>query len=164
MSQKRRLEWRRKEEVLQLQIRHLMEQAIPAPPPSDEADDEPHPAAADADASTASDPAAAEFIQRVVALIEQHLGEDYTVEQLASDLCMERTGLYKRLTSVINQSPQRFIRTVRVRRAQELLTTTSLPIADICYMVGFSSPSYMSRCFLEDLGMKPSQWRSKNTK
>lgn len=156
-NQHREMEWKRQEEVLRLRINHLLEQVETtiSSTPTNEESNKP------ADQQTASNPSNDEFIQKVVACIEEHLGEEYSVEQLASDLCMERTSLYKKLTSIIDQTPQKFIRTIRIRRACELLSTTSLSITDICYRVGFSTSSYMSRCFVEDLGCKPSEWREK---
>lgn len=99
------------------------------------------------------------FIQKAVDLIEQHLGDTYTVEQLASDLCMERTGLYKKLTALIDQSPQLFIRSIRLRRAAEMLSNSDKPISLIAYDCGFSSVAYMVRCFKQQYGKTPGDFR-----
>ena len=102
-----------------------------------------------------------EFIKRVTKCIEDHLGETYSVEQLAADLNMERTGLYKRLTQIIDCSPQMFIRSVRLHRACHLLRNTSDSITDIARIVGFSTPSYFVRCFKDEYGCTPKEWREK---
>lgn len=150
--QRERLEWKRKEEVLQLKIMHLMEQGQRT----------------DVAAEKTSEPESVtlsseetDFLQRVTALINQHIGDSYSVEQLASDMCMERTGLYKRLTAIIDQSPQRFIRGIRLTRALELLRNTDQSITDIAFATGFTSPSYFVKCFREEHRCTPGEWRER---
>ena len=167
--QRRMLEWQRKEEVLMLRIKHLMEVA----PLSDSETAPLTVPERDAVASTTEAPSEAAggdttlgdedraFVQRVTTLIEQHISESYTVEQLASDLCMERTGLYKRLTSIVSQTPQLFIRSVRIRRACTLLLEGQMNVTEISEAVGFSSPSYMRTCFQKELGCTPLEWRER---
>lgn len=104
---------------------------------------------------TTSDP----FIQHAISLVEEHLDTPgYNVEQLAADLCMERTGLYKRLTAVLDQTPTLFIRRIRMERAARLLREGRLSIAEIAEQTGFSSASYFSRLFQETYGKKPSEY------
>ena len=68
----------------------------------------------------------------------------YSVEQLSRDLCMERTGLYRKLVNLLDQSPSLFIRNIRLQRAAQLLTENELSIAEIAERTGFSSSSYLS--------------------
>jgi len=99
------------------------------------------------------------FMERATLLVEQHLATpQYGVEQLAADLCMERTGLYKKLTSLIEQSPVAFIRSIRLRRAADLLRQGQLSVAEIASRTGFSSTSYFSKCFQKEFGCKPSEY------
>ena len=173
--QRREMEWQRMEEVLQLKIRHLMEEV------SGMSSEIKEPSAMSANSDTEPDEPASlpqsegktdvptssidtEFLQRVVACIEKHLGEDYSVSQLASDLCMERTGLYKRLTTIIDETPQLFIRSIRLHKASELLTTSDMSISDIAYSVGFSSASYLVKCFREKYGCTPGEWRDRENR
>lgn len=162
-DQRRTLEWKRQEEVLQLRIKHLLEQAmqsfpVQAVPEEREAQTTPEPEEPTSTLNERDN----EFIERVTSLIEQHLQDNYTVEQLASDLCMERTGLYKRLTALIDQSPQTFIRSIRLSRAAELLRQSDRSISDVAYGVGFTSPSYFVKCFREKYGCTPGEWREQN--
>ena len=92
-----------------------------------------------------------EFIQRAITLVNQHLTDDYTVVQLAADLCMERTGLYRRLTALVNQSPQIFIRSIRLNRAAEMLNC-GYSITDAANAAGFNNISYFGRCFTKEFG------------
>ena len=101
-----------------------------------------------------------EFILQVRALVEQHLEDgEYGVEQLAQDLCMERTGLYKKLTALTNITPVAFIRTIRLHRAATLLLEGKLTVNEIAERTGFSSPSYFKKCFKKEFGVLPSEYR-----
>lgn len=92
-----------------------------------------------------------ELILQVRALVEQHLEDgEYGVEQLAQDLCMERTGLYKKLTALTNTTPVAFIRSIRLHRAAALLQEGKQSVNEIAERTGFSSPSYFTKCFKKE--------------
>ncbi len=100
------------------------------------------------------------LVQRAIELVERHLGEQgYSVKQLSTDLCMDRTGLYKKMNSILEQSPSMFIRTIRLRKAYELIMNTDMPIMDVAEQTGFSSSSYLSKCIQAEYGKKPSELR-----
>lgn len=101
-----------------------------------------------------------ELILQVRALIEQHLGDgEYGVEQLAQDLCMERTGLYKKLTALTHTTPVAFIRSIRLHHAAVLLQEGKQSVNEIAELTGFSSPSYFTKCFKKKFGVLPSEYR-----
>ena len=101
-----------------------------------------------------------ELILQVRALVELHLDDgEYGVEQLARDLCMERTGLYKKLTALTDTTPVAFIRSIRLRRAAALLQEGKLTVNEIAERTGFSSPSYFTKCFKKEFGVLPSEYR-----
>ena len=101
-----------------------------------------------------------ELILQVRALIEQHLGDgEYGVEQLAQNLCMERTGLYKKLTVLTNTTPVAFIRSIRLHHAAVLLQEGKQSVNEIAERTGFSSPSYFTKCFKKEFGVLPSEYR-----
>jgi AraC-like DNA-binding protein len=96
---------------------------------------------------------------KATALVEQHLATPgYGVEQLAADLCMERTGLYKKLTALIEQPPVVFIRSIRLQRAAELLRQGAYSVNEVAELTGFSSVSYFRKCFQREFGCKPSEY------
>ena len=81
-----------------------------------------------------------EQILQVRALIEQHLEDgEYGVEQLAQDLCMERTGLYKKLTALTNTTPVAFIRSIRLHRAAALLQEGKQSVNEITFAIEIQS-------------------------
>ena len=99
------------------------------------------------------------FLKKAIAQIESHLSDDnYTVEQLAADLCMSRMTFYRKIQMATGQKPTEFIRTVRLRHAANLLREGSMTISEIGYASGFSSVSYFSRCFRTMYGVSPTQY------
>lgn len=100
-----------------------------------------------------------EFMQRATLLVEKNMANTkYNVEALSHDLCMERTGLYKRLTAILNQSPVTFIRAIRLKRAAEMLKENRYTVTEISELTGFSSPGYFSKCFQKEFGCKPTEY------
>ena len=101
-----------------------------------------------------------DFMNRATALVEKNLTNPaYSVGQLSRDLCMERTGLYKKLTQMLDKSPTIFIRNIRLERAALLIKHGNMSIGEIADAVGFCSSSYMSKCFQEKFGCKPSEYK-----
>ena len=101
-----------------------------------------------------------ELIDRATCLVEQNLATpNYTVERLAQDLCMDRTGLYKKMTAMLGRTPTAFMRSIRVNHAVQLIQGSSLTMTEVAERSGFSSASYMAKCFQEDLGKNPSDLR-----
>lgn len=112
------------------------------------------------DASGKPDMNAAErdFLRRATTLVEEHLQDsDYSVEQLSRDLCMERTGLYRKLMSIMDKSPQTFIRSIRLEKAARMLSEQGVSVAQAAEATGFSSAGYFSKCFQKEFGHKPSE-------
>lgn len=86
-----------------------------------------------------------ELILQVRALIEQHLEDgEYGVEQLAQDLCMERTGLYKKLTALTNTTPVAFIRSIRLHRAAALLQEGKQSVNEITFATEIQSDVFVT--------------------
>ena len=83
------------------------------------------------------------------------------MEQLAHDLYMDRTGLYRKLTAALDKTPTLFIRSIRLKRAAALLCEEKYSISEIADLVGFSTSSYLSKCFQEEYGCKPSEYVKK---
>ncbi|MBO4664580.1 MAG: helix-turn-helix transcriptional regulator [Bacteroidaceae bacterium] len=103
-----------------------------------------------------------EFINKARSLVVANLGaKGYSVEQLSEDLCMERTGVYKKMNALIGCSPSAFIRSIRLERAVELLSAGTMSVQDVAEAVGFNSASYMSRCFVSEYGATPLEYVKK---
>lgn len=107
-----------------------------------------------------------EFLSRATEMVERNIAvAGYTVERLSRDLCMDRTGLYRKLVALLDKSPSLFIRSVRLKRAAEIIEEhPDMNVAEIAEMTGFSGSSYFSKCFYEEFGCRPSEYASKHRK
>lgn len=100
-----------------------------------------------------------DFVRRAVELVEKNIGtRGYNVEQLSRDLCMERTGLYKRMTELMDKTPSLFIRSIRLQKAAALLMQGDMSVTEVAERTGFSSSSHMSRCFQAEWGCTPMEY------
>ena len=100
-----------------------------------------------------------QVLSKAVAIVEKHIAdESFSVELLSSDMCMSRMNLYRKLRSLTGQSPVEFIRTIRLKRAGELLLHSDMTVAEVADAVGFGTASHFSRCFREFFGVSPSQY------
>lgn len=100
------------------------------------------------------------MLQRAKEKVENHLdAPDYTTEQFASDMCMSRMSLYRKLQRTTGQTPTEFVRMVRLHAAAEMLRTDGMPVSEVASRSGFSSPSYFTKCFKEAFGVLPGEYR-----
>ena len=83
---------------------------------------------------------------------------EYNVEQLSADMGMSRMNLYRKLQAITGQTPTEFIRTIRLKRAAQLLQDGKLNVSEVADRVGFSSSSYFTKCFKEQFGVLPTQY------
>jgi len=110
-------------------------------------------------ASVAANPVEEQFLNRMKEIIEQNFSNpDFSVNFLASELCISRSGLFSKIKNVMNVTPNELIQIVRLKKGAELLLENRYMVNEICYMVGFGSPSYFSKCFQKQFGMKPNEF------
>lgn len=99
------------------------------------------------------------FLASIMKLMEEHMSDEgFSIDMLAADLNISRSMLYRKLLSITGQSPVKFIRTIRMKRAAQLLEVTSYNVSEISLMVGFSDQRYFSTCFRQQYGMSPKEW------
>lgn len=97
-----------------------------------------------------------DFIARVRSAVENHLDEEgYSADQLARDIGLSRTQLHRKLKALIGQAPGELIRIVRLQYAHDLLQRRIATVAEVAYMVGFSSPASFSTSFSRHFGFSP---------
>lgn len=100
-----------------------------------------------------------DLIERALKLVDENLqNPSYSVEQLSRDMNMDRTGLYRKLVALTGQAPTMFIRSIRLKKAIQLLNQKRYSQAEISYKVGFSNAAYFSKCFKEEYGVSPSNY------
>lgn len=101
------------------------------------------------------------FIKNIIVLIEENIADPtYNVNDLCKELGLSRIQLYRKLKKMIGQSANELMRSVRLKRAAQLLKQQKLTIAEITYQVGFNDLQYFRKCFKKQYGVNPSEYVS----
>ncbi len=100
-----------------------------------------------------------QFLRKVLAVTEANLANvAFDVDLFSREMGLSRTQLHRKLTALTEQSPNEFIRAIRLRRAASLLEQHQGNVADVAYQVGFSSPNYFTKCFRDCYGQTPTEY------
>ncbi|KAA6300669.1 MAG: Sensor histidine kinase TodS [Candidatus Ordinivivax streblomastigis] len=106
-----------------------------------------------------------ELIKKALLFVEKNMDNSkYSVDELASELAFSRRQLSRKFQSIIGLSPGEFIRSVRLKRAAQLLKDSQYNISEIAWMVGFSTIKYFNLNFKEEFGVTPTQYRLESMK
>lgn len=96
------------------------------------------------------------FLQKITEIIETNImNYDFSVEELSHQINMSRSNLHRKVKGVSGLAPNDFIRLVKLKRAVKLMSEGETRINEICFMVGFNSPSYFAKCFQKQFGVLP---------
>ena len=107
---------------------------------------------------TAPDPQE-DFLLRLDRLITENIANpDLSVEFLAREMAISRSGLFAKTKELSGETPNKLINLARLNMAAKLLSEGRHSIGEICYMTGFSSPSYFSKSFYAQFGVTPHDW------
>ena len=93
------------------------------------------------------------------AVSERMSDSSLSVETISATLGLSRVQMYRKVKQLTGQSPVELIRLMRLKRAERLLKVTKMTVSEIAYEVGFSSPSYFSKCFKDCFGCQPGEAR-----
>ena len=97
------------------------------------------------------------FLIKFRDFIEQNLSDsDLSVETVGAELGLSRVQLYRKVKALTGQSPVELLRTARLQKGRELLQTTDKNVSEVAYEVGFTAPSYFTKCFKDEFGISPS--------
>ncbi|MDQ2180125.1 helix-turn-helix domain-containing protein [Marinifilum sp. D714] len=101
-----------------------------------------------------------EFMQRALIVIEENLSDNsFGVNELYLAIQMSKSNFYRKLKKFTDLSPNELIRFVRLRKSAQLLIEAKQSVNEIAYEVGFNSPSYFTRCFKQQFGIAPSEYK-----
>lgn len=99
------------------------------------------------------------FVEKLRALIDEQLSNsELSVEDLGDKIGMSRVQLYRKSKALTGYSPNELLRIARLKKAASLLASTEKTIAEITYEVGFSSPSYFTKCYKDYFGESPTDF------
>lgn len=97
-----------------------------------------------------------EFIKRLNEVIQiNYANPEFSMDDMADNLNMSRSNFYRKIKGVLDLSPNEFLRLERLKKAAQLLKEGENRVNEICYMVGFNSPSYFAKCFQKQFGVLP---------
>lgn len=97
------------------------------------------------------------FLQKLQKTVEEKMDDpNLNPEILAKSVHLSQSQLYRKLKALTNDSPNYFIRKIRLRKALELLKKTDMNVSEVAYEVGFNDPNYFSRVFHKEFGKSPS--------
>lgn len=100
-----------------------------------------------------------DFVEKFKALIEEKMGDsELNVEDLGREMGLSRVQLYRKIKSLTNYAPNELLRMSRLKRAASLLASSGMTVAEIAYEVGFTSPSYFTKCYKEQFGESPTEF------
>ena len=103
------------------------------------------------------------FFTRFKDVVESKLEEsELGVEELASEMNLSRVQLYRKVKAITGASPVELLRTARLKRGYQMLMTTDMSISEVAYKVGFTAPSYFTKCFKDEYGILPGDVRGGN--
>ena len=115
------------------------------------------------DTSTDETPSAvveSAFLVRFREVVEARMEDsEVSVDDLAAEMNLSRVQLYRKIKTITGSSPVELLRSTRLKRAYQMLLTTDKSVSEVAYAVGFTAPSYFSKCFKEEYGMVPGDIR-----
>lgn len=111
--------------------------------------------------SVASNEMDKNFLERASDVIEENIeNPDFNIDEFSRKMNLSRTGLFNKIKGVTGQTPNEFIINMKMKKASFLLTNhPEFNITDITYQLGFNSPKYFSKCFKNQFGVTPSEYR-----
>lgn len=100
------------------------------------------------------------LVKEATSFVEKNItNPELTVEMMSDYLNMSRVNLYKRLLSTTGNTPKEFIRSIRLKHAEQMLREGQFNVSEVAYNVGFNNPKYFSKYFIEMFGTTPSQYK-----
>lgn len=103
-----------------------------------------------------------QFLSKINEIIERNISnEDFSIDLLAEELCISRSGLFAKIKTLAEITPNELIQLIRLKKAAEYLIQKEHRINEIAYMVGFNNPSYFSKCFQKQFGVGPLEFSRK---
>lgn len=99
------------------------------------------------------------FLKKVYEIIDQNISDaDFNIEKFSEEIGMSRANLYRKIKALTNQSPNEFIKDIRLRIAVKYLRESSMTISEVSYKAGFNSPAYFTNCFKKAYGVSPTEF------
>ncbi|WP_455584852.1 hybrid sensor histidine kinase/response regulator transcription factor [Bacteroides sp.] len=96
------------------------------------------------------------FVEKLNKIILENMSdEEFTIDNLSGYFSISRSNFHKKIKSITGMTPNDYIKLLRLNKSAEMLSTGKYKINEVCYLVGFNTPSYFSKCFYEHFGKLP---------
>lgn len=106
-----------------------------------------------------------QFLLDLIEIIKANLSNsELKIDDLGKELGMSHTPFYKKIKQLTNQTPNDFLKSIRLEQAKKLLTDSDSNISEIAYLTGFNSPKYFRECFKKQYGESPTDFLEHRTK
>ena len=106
-----------------------------------------------------------DFVFRLEKIVSENLSNpSFSSTQLGEQLYMGHSTLNRKMKALYDTTPNDYIRTKRLAKAAEMLECGNYRVNEVCYAVGFNSPSYFAKCFKKAYGVLPVEWSKKQEK
>ena len=103
------------------------------------------------------------FLRKAIDIVEKNISNaDLDIEQFASEIGVSRMQLYRKFDALTNMTVKEFVRSIRLKRAAQLLLEKKMTITEIAYAVGFKDLSHFRKCFHREFGMSASEYINRN--
>jgi signal transduction histidine kinase/DNA-binding response OmpR family regulator len=104
-----------------------------------------------------------EFIEKAIKVVEESISDsEFDIKTFATNMAVSPSTMLRKMKAITGESSDKFIRTLRLKRAAQLLQSTQLSITEICYEVGFSSQKHFSATFKKQFNLSPSDYKKKS--
>lgn len=103
-----------------------------------------------------------QMMEKLLAYIDEHIADpNLKIEDLAFSVCLGRTVFYSKVKKLVGISPVELLRQIRIQRAEDMVAKSTQTFAQIAYSVGFSDSRYFGKCFKQQTGFTPSEYRER---
>jgi Signal transduction histidine kinase len=104
-----------------------------------------------------------EFLDKLNETIQSNMSNpNFSIDDMAEMFFMSRSSFYRKIRGIVGVSPNELLRVERLKKAARLLNEGSAQVNEVCYMVGFNSPSYFAKCFFKQFDMLPKDYAQVN--
>ena len=103
-----------------------------------------------------------EFLKKMIKVIHDNFSNpDFSVEDIIEKLGLSSSAFYRKVKTLLNLNPNEYIKLQRLKQAASLFKEGKTSISEVCYLVGFSSPGYFTKCFQKQYGISPKEYIAK---
>jgi len=103
-----------------------------------------------------------DFIEKAIRVVEESMSDtEFDIKTFASDMAVSPSTMLRKMKAITGESSDKFIRTIRLKRAAQLLQSSQLTVTEICYEVGFSSQKHFSATFKKQFELSPSAYKKR---